>query len=477
MRVLMIGGSAGDVRCIREALEGFDEPCSVVTAGSLDAGLEALSSRPADAVLLEADMPGVNGLDALEWFQKFAALLPVVIITSADDQEFAMRALRAGAQDYLVRQQLDPVQLRRALKHAVERKRAEKGVRREKEEWELTFNSVPDLMAILDTSHRIIRVNKAMADHLGVNPGECVGQHCYEAVHGLPCPPDSCPHSLTCLDGEEHTADVYEPRMGGDFQVSTTPMFDRNGRVTGSVHIARDITQRKKAEQLKDEFIGMVSHELRTPLTVIIGALAVARSEGVSADESAELIQNAATGADALASLIDNLLELSRYQSDRLNLNSEKVNLGKVAECVVQKLRGKSPRHKLVASIPDSLPGVVIDRVRIERVLMNLVENAIKYSPRGGEVEVFALEHESHVVIGVRDQGIGISKADQSRLFQRFERLQAKERHAIPGLGLGLRVCRILVEAHGGRIWVESAPGQGATFYFTVPLVAAAPAA
>ena len=130
-----------------------------------------------------------------------------------------------------------------------ERKQDEETIRRAKEEWELTFNSDPDLIAILDCQHRVIRANKAMADRLGVTPENCVGLHCYQVIHGLPAPPDFCPHSLTCRDGKEHMVDVHEPRLGGEFLVSTTPMFDNHGNITGSVHVARDITSLKRAEE------------------------------------------------------------------------------------------------------------------------------------------------------------------------------------------------------------------------------------
>jgi two-component system, chemotaxis family, CheB/CheR fusion protein len=128
-------------------------------------------------------------------------------------------------------------------------KQTEVDLRRAKEEWEQTFNTVPDLVAILDDQHRIARVNRAMADRLGLTPDQCVGLRCHEAVHGTWETPETCPHVLTCRDGREHVAEVHEPRLGGDFLVSTTPRFDEQGRILGCVHVARDITERKRAEE------------------------------------------------------------------------------------------------------------------------------------------------------------------------------------------------------------------------------------
>lgn len=130
-----------------------------------------------------------------------------------------------------------------------ERKKVENAVIKAKEEWERTFDSVPDLIAILDREHRIARANRAMAERLGTSPDKCVGLKCFSCVHGTSIPPAACPHTLTMEDGREHTAELREDRLGGDFLVTTTPLFDKTGRMYGSVHVARDITERKKHEE------------------------------------------------------------------------------------------------------------------------------------------------------------------------------------------------------------------------------------
>lgn len=139
--------------------------------------------------------------------------------------------------------------LERERRHAAEQKQAEEELLRAKQEWELTFDSVPDLIAILDNEHRIVRVNGLMARRLGKRPEQCIGLSCFECVHGLDSPPPFCPHTLTLTDGREHVAEVHESKLGGDFLVSTTPLLDREGKVIGAVHAARDITRRKQAEE------------------------------------------------------------------------------------------------------------------------------------------------------------------------------------------------------------------------------------
>ncbi len=229
-----------------------------------------------------------------------------------------------------------------------------------------------------------------------------------------------------------------------------------------------DITERKKADRIKDEFIGMVSHELKTPITIIMGSIYTALSQGIPREEADELLKEAASSSESLASIVDNLLELSRAQANRLMISKETLDVAEIARSIVAKFKGRSEIHHLVVRVPEVLPAALADRVRVGRVLNNLIENAIKYSPQGGKVTVFTREKDDCLVVGVTDRGVGISSEDQARLFKPFERLENVS--GISGVGLGLQVCRVLVEAHGGRIWVESKPGKGSTFFFTIPL-------
>ena len=248
------------------------------------------------------------------------------------------------------------------------------------------------------------------------------------------------------------------------------PIADDSGRPARYIGIVFDITERKKTEKLKDEFIGMISHELKTPLTVVIGALSTAMMNGVPEKVKTDLFRDAVNHADILASIVDNLLELSRQQSNRLELRKKVTDIVQTACKVTDQFRKKSAIHELKCDFPEGLPKVTADGLRVERILYNLVENAIKYSPAGGEVTVSGKVEGGFLLVSVSDHGIGISPENLPRLFQPFERLGYEVKGAIQGTGLGLRVCRILTEAHGGKIWVESEVGKGSTFYFTLPL-------
>ena len=233
--------------------------------------------------------------------------------------------------------------------------------------------------------------------------------------------------------------------------------------------IAQDITERKKAEQLKDEFVGLVSHEIRTPLTIVMGAVGVAMSEGLTLAEVQNLLKDAKEGAEALNEIVNNLIELARYQSDRLSLAKESINIAEIISNLIQKETFLVGEHCLLLDISEGLPLVRADKVRIELVLANLLSNAAKYSAVGTEICFSVRKAEGNLVISVSDQGVGIPLEKQVSLFKAFERLENKERPA-KGLGLGLLVSKRLVEAHGGKIWVESEKGKGSTFSFTLPL-------
>jgi PAS domain S-box-containing protein len=253
---------------------------------------------------------------------------------------------------------------------------------------------------------------------------------------------------------------------------NSATIYDGKGRTpVATIAQGQDITERKKAEELKDEFIGMVSHELKTPLTVIIGALNVAAIEDIPEEEKKTLIKDASWGAETMADIVDNLLELSRSQSNRLVIQPSTLDIGQVINRLIEQSSKKSPAHHLTANVARDLPQIKADQTRVERILDNLIDNAIKYSPDGGGITVSAQRREKDILISVSDHGLGISVTDSEKLFQPFARLEILTvGTAIQGIGLGLVVCRRLVEAHGGRIWVESEPGKGSTFFFTLPL-------
>jgi PAS domain S-box-containing protein len=253
-----------------------------------------------------------------------------------------------------------------------------------------------------------------------------------------------------------------------DVYVATNLVRDNEGKPIHTMASFLDITERKKIDKMKDEFIGLVSHELRTPLTVITGSLRSAMSAGISHEDAYELLQNAIEGAESLAVILENMLELSRHQAGRLRLRMEVVNIPDVAQGVIEKLKGQGAGQRFLVDLPGDLPQVEADPTRVERILYNLLENATKYSPVESEIKISGRQEGEFVITDVVDQGQGISPDDQKKLFELFERLEI--RALTKGIGLGLVVCKRLVEAQGGWIKVDSELGKGSTFSFALPI-------
>jgi PAS domain S-box-containing protein len=353
-------------------------------------------------------------------------------------------------------------------------KRIEEALRNSEATYRTLVESSPDGIFSVDARVNIIDCNGGVCHLLGYSREEVKGRDFRELLEGTLPETLSAYYTQLAEQGILETEFELKRRDGRKVPVwaKVVGIRDDNGNLAKALVYVRDIAERKKVEQLKDEFIGLVSHELRSPLTVIMGSVNTVLSEGerLSREEVRQLLQDAAYETESLSHILGNLLELSRAQADRLYLTLEPVNVRNVVRNLVDRIRRQSSTHRLVIDLPRNIPIVQADELRLERILHNLLENAVKYSPNGGVIKVSTRVEENRLVIGVSDQGIGISLHDQSKLFAPFLRLEDQRLTGVKGAGLGLLVCRRLVEAHGGRIWVESEPGRGSTFYFTLPL-------
>jgi PAS domain S-box-containing protein len=242
--------------------------------------------------------------------------------------------------------------------------------------------------------------------------------------------------------------------------------------------VLQDITPLKEAEQLKDRFIGLVAHELRNPLAALKGfaQTLLRHSHGEKgaalAPWQSESLTEIDIATDRLNRLTEDLLDVVRLQAGRLKLYRESIDLVEITQHIIMQMEQSSDHHKL--TLVTSLPHVQaqLDRGRIEQVLMNLLTNAIKYSPAGGEIEVVieVEKRQQEALISIRDYGIGIPQSEQAELFGRFVRASNGQTQGIGGTGLGLYLCRELISQHEGDIWFESTEGVGSTFFLRLPL-------
>ena len=251
IKILLIDSNPEDVSQIKDTL---DEPHSdqfdCIHIDRLSEGLESLVNHVFDVILLDLSFPGSNGFDTFTDIHRALPSIPIITMSRTQDDALATRVRREGAFDHLVKKNIDSDLLKRSVLAAVKQKHAENQLIRIPDAWERTFDALPDLIMILDSEHRIIRANKAMAETLGLTPEELIGQSCYHTVHGTEEPPHFCPHAKLMQDGLEHSIEVHEDHLGGDFLVSVTPIHDPDGTIRGSVHVARDITEIKRTEHI-----------------------------------------------------------------------------------------------------------------------------------------------------------------------------------------------------------------------------------
>ena len=339
--------------------------------------------------------------------------------------------------------------------------------KRSEEQYRTIVRTAMDGFWRADIQGKILDVNDSYCELIGYSPAELLTMRIGD-VEAAEIPEETARHIERVKErGYDRFETRHRTKKGQiiDVEVSVNFAKDEGGQF---FVFLRDITERKKVEQVKDEFIGLVSHELRTPLTVISGSLRTAMSEGLSQEDVWELLQNAAEGTDSLEAILENMLELSRYQAGRLQLRVEMVSIADTVGTAIEKLKRQGITREFQIDIAPELPPVEADPVRVERILFNLMENAAKYSPEDGNIIVSSHMQDGFVVTSITDRGLGISADDQPKLFGLFERLEPSQRLA-KGVGLGLLVCKRLVEAQGGWIKVESEPGKGSTFSFALP--------
>src|SRR5260221_5164891 len=330
-----------------------------------------------------------------------------------------------------------------------------------------------------DTALGIIDFKPAMERLKGWSESEVLGRFYYEVLRpkdrqgndvGLQGSP-----ILQAFAGQQvvNREMMISARDGQRFDVRVTAsiVYSARGEPMNGILNVRDISDEVEQEEQRSTFISVVSHELQTPIAIIKGyASTLARTDAVFDEEALRSRLNAIEEeADRLNKLVGNLLYASRIQAGGLQMDIAPFDLPRLIETVVHRLQVKSPDVKVELNLPPYLQTLMADRDRIEEVLQNLLDNAIKYSPDRRELNISCRATGDEVIVSVSDAGMGISLSEQGQIFERFQRVGGGTTSSTQGAGLGLYISRAIVEAHGGHIWVESTLHQGSTFSFSLP--------
>ncbi len=331
------------------------------------------------------------------------------------------------------------------------------------------LRSMAEGVVVISADQRILFSNQAFAHILGLDAAACEGRRPVEVVRQT----DLLEVIGQVLAGRESVRSevvmgTVRPRS---FAVTAAPV--RADGTTGAVLVLHDISELRRLERVRRDFVANVSHEFKTPLTAIQGfaetLLAGALNDRENRRRFLEIIRD---HAQRLARLTDDLLKLALIEAGRLELEFQPVAVAELIESCIEttRIKAEQKQQTVEADCPAGLPAARGDRNRLAEVLLNLLDNAVQYTPEGGCIRMRARAADGNVVVTVSDTGIGIPLADQERIFERFYRVDAARSREVGGTGLGLAIAKHIVEAHGGRIWVESTVGQGSDFHFSIPV-------
>ncbi|GAX88886.1 two-component system histidine kinase PnpS [Effusibacillus lacus] len=340
----------------------------------------------------------------------------------------------------------------------------------EKSKLEGIIASMESGVMVVDRSGRIQVVNQATKNLLSHSGRSLLGQWHWEVgrSYGLSSMIDEV---LVTGDSQRKEITLMSP-ADTSVELYATPIKGKNDSIVGAVVVLHDVSKWRRVEQMRTEFVANVSHELRTPITAVKGFAETLLDGALEhPDMRRQFIKIIYEESDRLSRLVNDLLELSRIESGHVVMQFEPCEINELVRTTVDKLVHQAGQNGLVLeSHPAGQPVYAeVARDRVSQVLINLIGNAIAYTPEGGRIDVTVEDGVDQVIVRVKDTGIGIPQDDLPRLFERFYRVDKARARRSGGTGLGLAIVKHIVEAHKGKVWVDSYPGRGSTFSFTLP--------
>jgi len=454
-----------------------EEGCEVDVAGNGIQGLKMIEERHYDIVLLDLMMPGMSGLDVLSDLKSRHPDTVIIIITGYATLEHSIETMKKGAFDFLSKP-FDPQELRKVIAKAIEFIRTLQDITTEKSRMRVMINTLRDGVLTTDHQKRVALANPACLKMLGCHKRSVIGRPVSDVIDeptvlGMIDKAIALPKEMfseiteeICIPTEKGTDDLI-------IGVRCIPFRDRLNRNLGTVTVFHDITALKKEDQLKSDFVSMVAHEIKSPLNSVLMQLNVVLDglAGEVSQKQREILTRSSAKIKSLTELASELLDLAKIESGLINQEREQLNLEILIKDHVSLYRGKADEKSihLIRRPAEKDHFIMGNRMNMEEVLSNLISNAIRYTPVGGKIEVWADETNDCTMIHVADTGFGIPADLLENIFERFYRVKNEKTRYINGTGLGLSIVKSIVESHHGTIHVDSVVDQGTRFTICLP--------
>jgi PAS domain S-box-containing protein len=471
-RVLLVDDDTALLEALPEALSLRMNGIVIDTSETALDAIEKIRHIDYDAIVSDVKLPGMDGLALLSTIKQLRPGTPTLLITGHGERDLAVQALRGGAYDF-VQKPIDRDYFVASLERAIQMRELERHVEQQQLELERharVLQHVDRGVFLVDGDGFIRYWNPAAHEITGLSAAELVGRLADDVLPGWAAVGPEVPVAAVPGPGSLEAKTLPLEIDGRELWLSISGVIYEDG----VVYAFRNLTEERALEELKGEFVTTVSHELRTPLAAIYGAAQTLRRDDVRvSDENKErLLEIIVAESERLTRIAGEILLANNLDSGRLALEEQQVEVGRLVKGVIREVRTAFAERtdvtiELVA--PDSIAPVAADEDKLRQVLINLLDNAVKYSPDGGRVELRVERSDTGIRFAVSDEGLGIPQAEQQRIFGKFYRLDPQLMRGVGGTGLGLYICRELVRRMEGRLSVVSTEGQGSTFLVDLP--------
>jgi len=485
--ILVIDDERGIREGCRRILEA--ENYSVETAENGKQGLDLIQSKPFDLILVDLMMPVMGGLEMMEKVMTDFPELIMIVITGYATIETAVDAMKHGAYDYIPKP-FAPDQLLTVINRGLEKHRLQQQAKQlmeerdrrllevanEKSRIHTIVNSMGDAVLVINRDQQLVLWNPAAVKMLNITkklkPGQDLTQIIFQPdlIQIINKAVDPKAAHYTSISEE---IELSKPEAQ-TLMANVSVVRDENSEMLGVVCILRNITQLKKIDRVKSQFVSMVAHELRAPLSAIENYITtyLTGAAGDDPEFNRNMLERSRKRAHSLLNLVEDLLQISRMESQHVSRKKQLLDVSEIINNTVEllKTQAKDENIGFKIDVPKPCPTIEADRGEMEQLFTNFISNAIKYNVKNGNVSIIFESTENFLIMKISDTGIGISEEDLPHIFDDFFRISREETRYVTGTGLGLSIVKKIVESNLGRINVESELNKGTTFTITFPI-------